>query len=559
VTVAVALFQMTRALLLALIVANGLVTSLRGQEMVLSDPKLSGVAPSDQAVTLTYAHRPIVELRAHILSRMPAERAGAAVRVLDDLVSRDRASSPVSTREVGGALIIEVGGTSVIAILPADIDILSGETLEGTASTAASRLQTALAEAAELRAPGRLLWSVAQSVAITIVLFGLLWLLRRLGGIVARVLERTAERRLDRTWSGQAIRVTHLPRVLHGAATLLLYASAVVLTYLWFAFVLRRFPYTRPWGESLRGVLLAQVGSFGGAIVDNIPSLFTVVLILAMARWVSKGVTLLFDGVEHGRVSVPGVYPDTAAPTRRLVKALLWLSALAMAYPYIPGSESSGVKGISVFVGVIVSLGSTGVVQHLMAGLTLTFARAMRVGEFARIGDVEGTILQIGALATKVRTPLGEEITIPNSVVVSQTTTNYSRGAGSAAAFLTTSVTIGYDTPWRQVEALLLTAAQQTRGVCRTPPPIVRRVSLEDFYVKYSLLVVPEDPCQRPELLDQLHGRILDAFNEHDVQIMSPHYMTDPVNPKVVPQSGWYAAPASRTTSRAERVVADVP
>jgi small-conductance mechanosensitive channel len=213
-----------------------------------------------------------------------------------------------------------------------------------------------------------------------------------------------------------------------------------------------------------------------------------------------------------------------------------------------------------VFVGVIVSLGSTGVVQHLMAGLTLTFARAVRVGEFARLGDVEGTILQIGAVATKVRTPFGEEITIPNAIVMSQTTTNYSRGSGAAAS-LTTSVTIGYDTPWRQVEALLLKAALCTPGLRRTPPPIVWRVSLDDYYVKYTLLAIPEDPCRRPEVLDGLHTRILDAFNEQGVQIMSPHYMGDPAAPKIVPPSDRYAAPAERTAALPARRDAgsDVP
>jgi small-conductance mechanosensitive channel len=197
-----------------------------------------------------------------------------------------------------------------------------------------------------------------------------------------------------------------------------------------------------------------------------------------------------------------------------------------------------------VFVGVVVSLGSSGVVQHLMSGLMLTFARAVRVGDFARIGDVEGTVLQIGALATKIRTPIGEEITIPNAVVVSQTTTNYSSAPGVIVPQLTTSVTIGYDTPWRQVEALLIDAARATPGVRSQPAPYVWRVALEDFYVKYRLLVSPENPCDRLATLDRLHARILDAFNEHGVQIMSPHYLGDPRDKKVVAPANWYDAPA---------------
>jgi len=267
-------------------------------------------------------------------------------------------------------------------------------------------------------------------------------------------------------------------------------------------------------------------------------------------------VGMLFDSVERGRLTLPGVYPDTAPPTRRLIIAGVWMSALAMAYPYVPGSGTDGVKGISVFIGVVLSFGSTGVIQHLVSGLMLTYARAAHVGDFARIGEVEGTILEIGPLATKVRTPFGEEVTIPNAVVVSQTLTNYSTGGGGSAAYLPTSVTIGYDTPWRQVEALLLAAARRTTGLRVTPPATVWRVSLDDFYVKYTLLVTPEDPCHRAQVLDRLHGHILDAFNEHGVQIMSPHYMGDPAGAKVVPPSQWYAPPAAPQPAPAAKVSA---
>jgi small-conductance mechanosensitive channel len=452
----------------------------------------------------------------------------------------------VSTQPIEGSMEILVGGQGVFVIVPDDVDRLAGETLEETAETAASRLRTALAEAAEARAPRRLLRSVLQAAAATLLLGALLWVLRWLDRVAARRLRAMAERRSSRTWKTQALGVTRLPQVLQRVTGLLLGTIAIVLVYLWVAFVLRRFPYTRPWGESLRTLLFTRVEMLLGGVVNALPGLFTVALILVAARVAVRGAALLFTAVEQGRLSLPSVYPDTAAPTRRLVTLLVWLFALAMAYPYIPGSESPGVKGISVFLGVIVSLGSTGVVQHMMSGLTLVFSRAVHAGDYARIGDVEGTILQIGALATKVRTPYGEEVTIPNTVVVSQTTTNYSAVSGDAGAMLTTSVTIGYDTPWRQVETLLLTAARGTPGVRATPAPTVWRAALEDWYVKYTLLVAPEDPRRRLELLDRLHALILDAFNEQGVQIMSPHYVIDPATPKIVPPTAWYAAPVAR-------------
>jgi small-conductance mechanosensitive channel len=538
---------MTRHFLVSVLVLAVTATTAFTQESILLDPQASGPVPADREVTLTYANRPITTFRAHLLSRQPADRAAAAVRVLDDLVARGLAS-PVATKPIGPAFFVTLGGEPVFAILPADVDVLSGETVEGAASAAASRLTVAVAEASELRAPARLLRSMAEAVGITLVLLALLAVFWRLHLFFAGRLARAAERKAEATLSGQVVRETRVIDLLRRFPSVVIGACAVVLVYLWAAFVLRRFPYTRPWGESLRVLLFHEAERFGVAFVDALPGLLTVLFIIVIARWASKAAALLFAAVEQGRLSLPGVYSDTAAPTRRLITVLIWLLAAAAAYPSVPGSNSEGFRGISVFVGLIVSLGSTGIVQQLMSGLMLTFARAVRAGDYARIGDVEGTILQIGALATKVRTPFGEEVTIPNAVVVTQTTANYSRGPDARAAWLPTSVTIGYDAPWRQVEALLLDAAQVTPGLRQAPAPVVWRMALEDYYVKYTLLVAPENPCDRFSILDQLHARILDSFNRHGVQIMSPHYMADPSAAKIVAPSDWYKAPASPAT-----------
>jgi small-conductance mechanosensitive channel len=242
-------------------------------------------------------------------------------------------------------------------------------------------------------------------------------------------------------------------------------------------------------------------------------------------------------------MTIPGVYPETAHPTRRIIVALLWMFALIVSYKYLPGSDSEVFKGVSVFVGLVVSLGSTGVMNQLMSGLMVTYSRALRVGDFVRIGETEGIVIQLGTLSTKIKTLRNEEITIPNALVVSQATTNYSRHAADGI-FAPTSVTIGYDAPWRQVHALLLLAAQRTDGVRTEPAPLVLQTELCDFYVKYTLAVCLSRPQQRYTILTTLHANIQDAFNEYGVQIMSPNYEADPNSAKVVPPSRWYAAPA---------------
>jgi small-conductance mechanosensitive channel len=181
----------------------------------------------------------------------------------------------------------------------------------------------------------------------------------------------------------------------------------------------------------------------------------------------------------------------------------------------------------------------------MMSSLVLAYTRALRVGEYVRIGDVEGTVTQLGVLATKVKTPRREEVTIPNALVLSEKTTNYSRFAEADGVYASTSMTVGYDVPWRQVEALLLLAAQQTPGIRNEPRPIVLQSALEDSCVRYTMLVSLERVERRAVTLNVLHGQILDAFNEFGVQIMVPSYEGDPDQPKVVPKSRWHAAPAT--------------
>jgi small-conductance mechanosensitive channel len=210
----------------------------------------------------------------------------------------------------------------------------------------------------------------------------------------------------------------------------------------------------------------------------------------------------------------------------------------------MPGSDTDAFKGVSVFLGLMLTLGSSGLINQIVSGFTVTYSRAVRLGDFVRIGDVEGTVIHLGVLSTKVKTLQLEEVTIPNAVVAAQTATDYSRFADTEGVFTSTSVTIGYDAPWRQVQSLLLLAAERTTGLRREPRPRVYQTALEDFYVRYTLWVSLERQESRLVTLNTLHANIQDLFNEYGVQIMSPNYFADPAAPKVVAKNDWYASPA---------------
>jgi small-conductance mechanosensitive channel len=305
------------------------------------------------------------------------------------------------------------------------------------------------------------------------------------------------------------------------------------------------FPYTRPWAEHLTGYVAGMAEEVSGAIVAAVPGLVMVAVIAGLAQLASKILKTIARGIEAGRYRLAGIDADVVNPARRLATAIIWLFALAMAYPYLPGSSSDAFKGLSVLVGLMLSLGASGLVSQAAGGFILTFARTLRKGDWVRIGDVEGAVVNVGPFSTKLRTAADEEVSVPNSVVLATVTRNYSRPAETGASILETSVTIGYNTPWRQVHAMLVEAATRTAELEREPPPHVLQTALSDFYVQYSLRARLRDQRRRAAVLSALNANVQDVFNEYSVQIMSPHYVFDPAAAVLVPKERWFDPPAS--------------
>jgi small-conductance mechanosensitive channel len=503
-----------------------------------------GIEPSGQSATVMFSNRPIAVLRARVLGRMPAERAASSERLLHELAAQ-RISGPVEVRVIEGSRAVTVAARTVLVLTPVDLDDVTGETLDETTARAVSVLNLALAEALEARRPAALLRSAAMSVLALAVAAFLLFVLARGHRRIGRWLIQTAEDKLARSGTGplEVLRASRVFEFWRSFVSLVSIALSLFVVYSAVTFILRRFPYTRPWGESMRAFMLDSLSRLGLDMVHAVPALFTVIVIFLIARFFIRVLQLFFKAIEQGRVEVKWLHPETAQPTRRLMTLLLWIFALVMAYPYLPGSSTDAFKGASVFIGLVLSLGSSGLVNQIMSSFMITYSRALRLNDYVDVGHVEGTVTQVGVLSTKIKTPRGEEVTIPNAVVVAATTTNYSRFA-TDGVYMSTSVTIGYDTPWRQVQSMLLIAAARTAGVRQTPEPKVRQAELQDFYVKYTLLVCAEQPERRHSTLSTLHEHILDVFNEYGVQITSPNYETDPEGLKVVPKDRWYAAPA---------------
>jgi small-conductance mechanosensitive channel len=530
------------ALLLAASLSFALPASAAAQP---SDPSATSLVDIPPA-SLDVWNRTLAVFRVPVNDATPVQRAAAArariEAVLDRLQPDQIRSAEVQIGSARGVLIL--GGTETLFGLH-ELDLPQGTatTLEAASLQAVNRLQAIVRDRSEQRRWPTLLRSIALSILGTLGFFALWVLVARAQHRTARWLGVTAARRIGRTTIGG---VDPRPFVFKVLAWLTRVAAMVTIAaagYLWLTFVLNHFAYSRPWGARLGEFLVGKITGIAAAFVQELPNLLTLLIIVFVTRAIAGAAGAWFRAVEDESLSVSWLDQHSARAARKLVVIGIWLFAITVAYPYVPGAETDAFKGVSVFVGLMVSLGSAGVIGQVMSGFFVIFNRALRPGEFVQIGETQGVVKELGLMAVRVIAHGQKEITIPNSVVIGSATTNLSRSQPGTVVLMTTA-TIGYDAPWRQVQALLLLAAARTDGVANEPRPEVVQSALSDFYVQYDLVAYGTSAVPRPVLMSRLHAHILDVFNEHGVQIMSPHFEGQPDKPVVVPRSRWFTEPA---------------
>lgn len=484
-------------------------------------------APPAQAVdtaALQVSGKTVFVFRAPFGPEDAAGRAAAASRRIAAMM--EIGGDSVSVRLAPGGAMVSLGTRPVFMVTPADIDTVFGGTLIDQAARAADQLRVAVQQRREAVSLKRILIGTLLALLATAVLV-----------LLARFLYRGHQNLRERAKSVRLptlslrglvlLRPEQLRSALRGVITALGAAIALFLLYLYITFVLSRFPWTRAWGEALGQFLFTTLKRLGLGALRSIPDLFTVAIIFVITRYISNFLRTLFGAAKRGAITLPGIHRDVAEPTRRIATALVWLFALVVAYPYLPGSESAAFKGVSVFAGLLVTLGSAGIVGQAMSGLVVMYSRSFRVGDFIKVGEIQGTVLQLGMLSTRLRTPKNEVITLPNSVVVSGAITDYTAIEDyNAPLLLYSSVTIGYDVPWRQVHELMIQAARGVDGVEEKPEPFVLQRALNDWYVEYqiNLAIPPANAPRMPGLYAQLHANLQDAFFEAGVEIMSPSF-----------------------------------
>ncbi len=502
--------------------------------------------PVQTPAELKVANRLVMVFRATLLGEAPASRAKRAQTVISEGLDESDELA-VTIDPIQDSYLVLLGARRAFIVSPKDLDGVEYPSVQQAAEDAAARLRQVVEETREARSVKVMVHALGVAALATLVYVAALWVMTRVRRWLLARLPTLMHRHTQALKVGrvQLVDASYLYPLVMRVFALLRWAIVLLLTYEWLGFVLSRFPYTRPWGESLNNYLFELADYLLQSMVGAVPGLGVALAIFFIAR----GVTAFSRRVLR-RMATPGTFNwlnhETLKPTQRLTSLAIWLFALAMAYPYLPGAGTDAFKGLSVLIGLMISLGATSVVGQAAAGLILTYTRTLRPGEFVRIGEYEGTVTELGMFTTRIRTGLGEVLTLPNSMITGTVTKNYSRAVKGDGYVVDTVVTIGYDTPWRQVEGMLLEAAKRTPGILEDPSAQVFQTALSDFYPQYRLVAqaIPSEPRPRAVLLSLLHANIQDVFNEYGVQIMSPHYLGDPDAQKWVPRDKWFSAPA---------------
>ena len=486
------------------------------------------------------------------ISSYPAERRAAEIanRIVDVAADRTIPVDSITVQDTPAASIVVANGQRLFGVLDADAE-LEGLTKEVVARAYRNRVAEAITEFRRDREASNL-WKDFYRAAIATVAFLLLVELdrRSLRRVRAAVAARYRSKVHDvRVSTLEIVRGEQLWNVGQHAVRLVAVLIALVAGYLSLNYVLVLFPWTRVLGRNLTNILLQPLKTLATGFLSFIPDLVFLIVLTVITRWALGLVRVFFGSVASGETELRGFEADWAKPTERIVRFALIAMALVIAYPYIPGSGSEAFKGIGVVVGLMFSLGSASVIGNLVAGLGIAFRRAFRVGDRVRIGDTIGEVTQVELLTTYLRSPKNEQIVIPNSLILNNEVVNYSALVRSGAGLIVhTNVGIGYETPWRQVEAMLVQAARRTPGIRAEPEPFVLQRSLGDFAVNYEINAYTDEPRRILATYSDLHRNILDVFNEYGVQIMTPAYEGDPEQPKVVPRDQWFTSPAALPT-----------
>jgi len=518
--------------------------STRGNTSQIDGSGIDGL--EDELADVTLDGRVLFSVRGW--PAYPAEERARTIRRRIEEIAADPSVvlDSLRTIEMQDRTKVMAGDHLVAGFIDAD-GAVDGVSRQLLAERAAIKVKEAIAVYRNDRNPRVLLINTLYALGATAVLALVLLTVRRafrkLDALAARRLRSRIKAFEER--SHQILEARQMRHALQGLLKSTYVLALLVLGYIYLHFVFGLYPWTRPLAARLLEIFLDPLQAMGLGLLESLPGIVFVIVVAIVTRYILRLTRLYFESIDRGAVTLARFDREWALPTYKITRLVFIALALVVAYPYIPGSSSEAFKGVSIFLGVVVSLGSSSVIANLMAGYTMIYRRAFKLGDRITVDNLTGDVIERRLMVTHLRTIKNEEIIVPNSTIINSNIINYSTLARSHGLILHTTVGIGYETPWRQVEAMLKLAAERTSGLVKEPAPFVLQKSLGDFAVTYELNAYCDNPHAMAQLYTAMHQNVLDVFNEHGVQIMTPAYEGDPEKPKVVPKDQWYQAPAT--------------
>lgn len=487
-----------------------------------------------------------------ILSFSAATRAEAiATRITSVYQDVNASHTKITVSDAERTSDVAAGDVVLLSVTESDAE-LAGKPRHDLAEEYAGTISVALEQLRKDYSVKTITLGSIYAVLATIVLLAIFKAIAFLFGKLFRQVEAWRGTRIPslRIQKFEILPADRIADFVIGLAKLLRLALVLVVLYFYVSLLLGFFPWTRDYAQVLIGYIVAPLQSLGHTIVAYLPDLFSIAVIVLVAFYIIKFTRIIFLEIGKGSIAFSGFHPEWAEPTYKIARFLILAITGVAVFPYLPGAKSPAFQGISIFLGLLLSLGSTSAVANIVAGVILTYMRAFRLGDRVQIADTVGDVTEVSLLVTRVRTIKNVEITIANSMVLSSHIINFSGSVQEEGLVLHTTVTIGYDAPWRQIHELLIAAAQATENIQKVPAPFVLQTALDDFYVHYQINAFTDQPARMAKTYSDLHQNIQDKFNEAGVEIMSPHFSTlRDGNPIAIPEQylpKGYKAPSFR-------------
>ena len=523
-----------RSLIIALFLALFCFLPAHGQTAPASSPSQSaspssGSASSPSEVLQTgqveIEGRPVLTVYETLGTRTPEERAGdIKQRII--YIARDSHLQPedvtILARDAFSWIV--AGSDTIMVITDADAKS-AGQPRAKLAEIYAASIRSAIQNYRHEHTWRMLLRGVFKTSVATVVLLLVLWVIRivrlNLGARIQSQVRISANLDKKSAWH---VSVAYLGPITLALGSILRWIILLALLEAYLTVVLGFFSSTREISMTVTEWVTGQLLLLARAALDYLPNLLVLAVITLVANYSIRLSRLIFNEIAKGQLKVPNFYPDWADPTEKLIRMLILVLSLIVAFPYLPGAKSPAFQGISIFLGVLLSLGSSSAVANAIAGIILTYMRSFLIGDWVQIGDTVGEVVEKNLLVTRILTPKEEIITIPNATVMSGSVKNYSVEARKDGVIFHTTVSIGYDAPWRTIHQLLTSAALATKNIRTQPAPFVLQKGLDDFYVAYELNAYTDVPREMLNIFSELHQNIQDKFNEAGVEICSPHF-----------------------------------